>query len=87
MRRFSSKRKPATIVRGGLPPAILGPLAMPASGPAAPDALRRERPGSDGVRRGLVDYYRDLIARGELDTPERLEAAESRMFDRLLGGR
>jgi len=87
MRRFSSKRQPATIERGGLPPTVLGPLGMPVSGPAAPEQLRRERPGPDGIRRGLVDYYRDLIARGELDTPERLEAAESRMFDSLLGGR
>lgn len=87
MRRPSSKRTPPTIERGGLLPTVLGPLGMPVSGPAAPDELRRERPGADGIRRGLVDYYRDLIARGELDTPERLEAAESRMFDRLLGGR
>lgn len=87
MRRSSSKRKQATIERGGLPPTVLGPLGMPVSGPAAPDELRRERPNADGIRAGLVDYYRDLIARGELDTPERLEAAENRMFDSLLGGR
>ena len=50
-------------------------------GPLAPPELRAEAPGPDGVRHGLVAYYRDLIARGELDTPDRFARAERAMID------
>jgi hypothetical protein len=52
-------------------------------GPLAPPELRAEVPGPDGVRHGLVAYYRDLIARGELDTPDRFARAEDRLFDTI----
>ena len=54
---------------------------------AAPAELRAEAPGPDGIRHGLVTYYRQLIASGELDTPERWEAAEEALFDKILGER
>ena len=58
----------------------------PNGGPAlaAPDELRAEAPGPDGIRHGLVAYYQHLIATGELDTPERWEAAEDKLFDRIF---
>jgi len=52
-------------------------------GPLAPPELRAEAPGPDGVRHGLVAFYRDLIARGELDTPDRFARAESALFDTI----
>ena len=54
-----------------------------ADGPLAPPELRTEVPGPDGIRHGLVAYYRDLIARGELDTPDRFARAEDRLFDTI----
>ena len=54
-----------------------------AGGPLAPPELRAEAPGPDGVRHGLVTFYRDLIARGELDTPDRFARAESALFDTI----
>ena len=55
----------------------------PLDGPLAPPELRAETPGPDGVRHGLVAFYRDLIARGELDTPDRFARAESALFDTI----
>ena len=52
-------------------------------GPLAPPELRAEAPGPDGVRHGLVAFYRDLIARGELDTPDRFARAKERLFDTI----
>ncbi|MGL6074386.1 MAG: hypothetical protein ACRC8S_09530 [Fimbriiglobus sp.] len=66
--------------RMGLPP--LNDTDLPI-GPLAPAELRAEPPGPDGVRHGLVAFYRDLIARGELDSPERFAAAEDRLLDTL----
>ena len=54
-----------------------------ADGPLAPPELRAELPGPDGVRHGLVAFYRDLIARGELDTPDRFARVEDRLFDTI----
>ncbi len=73
------------------PEALLKRMALPLphrpdhspDGPLAPPALRAEAPGPDGVRHGLVAYYRDLIARGELDTPERFARAEAALFDTI----
>ena len=58
------------------------PKATPAL--AAPADLRAEAPGPDGIRHGLVAYYQQLIADGELDTPERWDAAEDKLFDRIF---
>ena len=58
-----------------------GPPGRAIDGPLAPPELRAEAPGPDGVRHGLVAFYRDLIARGELDTPDRFARAERAMFD------
>lgn len=51
--------------------------------PAVPPELKAEAPGPDGVRHGLVAHVRRLIAAGEYDTPERWEAAQERLFERI----
>ena len=88
-RRF---RFAARTACGPMPGALLRRMAMalphrpdsdPADGPLAPPELRAEAPGPDGVRHGLVAFYRDLIARGELDTPDRFARAEERLFDTI----
>lgn len=90
-RRFRFAARPA---RGtpSTPEAILKRMALTPTntpdndrpdGPLAPAELRAEAPGPDGVRHGLVAYYRDLIARGELDTPDRFARAEGRLFDTI----
>ncbi len=56
---------------------------IPLDGPLAPPELRAEAPGPDGVRHGLVAFYRDLIARGELDTPDRFARAEHALHDTI----
>ena len=55
----------------------------PTDGPLAPPELRAEAPGPDGVRHGLVAFYRDLIACGELDSPDRFARAERAMLDTI----
>ncbi len=52
-------------------------------GPLAPAALRATDAGPDGIRRGLVAYYRELIAAGGLDAGGRFAAAEAGLFDAL----
>jgi len=88
-RRFRFAARPD---RGPMPGALLRRMAMAlprtpdcdaAGGPLAPPELRAEAPGPDGVRHGLVAFYRDLIARGELDTPERFARAEKALFDTI----
>jgi hypothetical protein len=59
---------------------VRGPVLIPAE-------LKAEAPGPDGIRHGLVAHVRQLIAAGEYDTPQRWEAAEERLLDRVLGGR
>lgn len=55
------------------PLAVTDPLA----------GLKAEAPNAHGVREGLVARVRELIAAGEYDTPDRLEAAEEALFRRL----
>ncbi len=78
--RFAARPKCGT----NTPEALLRRMAFaplpPDDGPLAPPELRAQEPDADGVRQGLVAYYRDLIARGELDTPDRLARAEARLF-------
>ncbi len=50
-------------------------------GPLAPVGLRAAAPGPDGVRHGLVAYYRELIAAGGLDVGGRFAAAEAELFN------
>jgi hypothetical protein len=82
--RSDRGRHPLDILRKRMAPVTITPEFL---SPLAPAELRAEVPGPDGIRHGLVNYYRDLIAKGELDTPERLEAAQDRMFDTILGSR
>lgn len=65
-------------------PLQFAPLPKRAPALAAPAELRAEAPGPDGVRHGLVAYYQQLIADGELDTPERWEAAEDKLFGTIF---
>lgn len=72
------------------PPAGAVPPASPPAGlinrlpPADPLAdLKREAPGPDGIRRGLVARLKQLIADGAYDTPDRWAAAEARLLERL----
>ena len=62
----------------------LQPTVLPL---AAPAELRAETPGPDGIRHGLVAFYQQLIATGGLDTPDRWEAAEEALFDKVLNNR
>lgn len=55
----------------------------PTDPPAVPPALKAEAPGPDGIRHGLVSHVRRLIEAGEYDTPERWEAAQDRLFERV----
>jgi hypothetical protein len=55
--------------------------------PSVPAELRAEAPGPDGIRHGLVEYVRRLIAAGEYDTPDRWAAAEDRLVRRVADGR
>ena len=80
-RRYPARPRRAAVRCGGW----LAPSDAPNGGPVAPPELRAERPDPEGVRRGLVGFYRTLLAGGSLDTPERAAAAEARLFDRLGG--
>lgn len=52
-----------------------------------PDELRHERPDAHGIRRGLVAHVQKLIADGKYDTPERWEAAQEALFQRVAHDR
>lgn len=84
MRQPAPRRWPAwhnrlaVISSGGSRP----PSEYP-DGPLAPAALRAAPPGPDGIRRGLVAYYRELIAAGGLDAGGRFAAAEAELFGAL----
>ena len=91
-RRFRFAARPARgLPRTPTPEALRKRMALPPahrpdatlSGPLAPPELRAESPGPDGVRHGLVAFYRDLIARGALDTPDRFARAERALFDTI----
>ena len=78
-RRFSARPRRAAVRRGGW----LSPANDPELGPVAPPELRTEIPDSEGVRRGLVGFYRAMLAGDRLDTTGRFAAAEARLLERL----
>ena len=88
-RRFRFAARPDRgLPRTPTPEALRKRMALPLphhrpDGPLSPPELRAEAPGPDGVRHGLVAFYRDLIARGELDTPDRFARAECTLFDTI----
>ena len=96
MRQPSPRRVSTWRLTSPRPPAAANPDPVvtrmtpppPARGaPAVPSELRDELPGADGVRHGLVAHVKQLIAEGAYDTPDRWEAAQDRLFDRVFGGR
>ena len=78
-RRFSARPRRAAARRGDW----LAPTDAPNRGPISPAELRAEAPDPEGIRRGLVGFYRALLVNDRLDTPERFAATEARLFDRL----
>jgi anti-sigma28 factor (negative regulator of flagellin synthesis) len=58
----------------------------PSSVPSSPGGRSRSPVGASpaGIRTGLVESLRQAIARGDYDTPERLETAVDKMFDDVL---
>lgn len=75
---------PAGAVPPASPPAGLINRLTPVDLSADPLAdLKREAPGPDGIRRGLVARLKQLIADGAYDTPDRWAAAEARLLERL----
>ena len=78
-RRFSARPCRAAARRGDW----LAPSTDLSLGPLSPAELRAEAPDGEGVRRGLVGFYRALLVNDRLDTPERFAAAEARLLDRL----
>jgi hypothetical protein len=61
---------------------MIDPSRVPLIPDDRPD-LRAEKPGPDGIRHGLVEHVRKLIAAGHYDTPERWQAAQERLFQAI----
>lgn len=54
--------------------------------PVPTSVLRLQEPGPDGIRWGLVNRMKELIAADKLDTPERWALAEEMLCRAAEGG-